>query len=99
MPGARVNTKLSSPRRYMASGLSDSAALVRSCIAFLTWVCRPSEEETGSSWDKDCRNDNDLRISNTRDNNRIRTEDDDGSELSKLFAKEVSICIASSTRN
>lgn len=70
------HTKLSSPRRYIASEFSDLAAFARSCIALLTVSDLVSNDASGSSCDEDCMNDSDLRKSNIFWRERTKTDDD-----------------------
>ena len=92
-------TKLSSPRRYIASEFSDLAAFVRSCIAFLTVSDFVSDDASGSSCDEYCMNDNDLRKSSIFPSERTKTDDDGVSEVLWVFDNDERICKASSTRN
>ena len=95
-----IITKLSSPRRYAASALFASAALVRSCIAFCRFSALISfGDASGSSCDDARKNDNDLRKSSNLESNRMKMDDDAESEELYELDMEDRICNASSTRN
>ena|SRR5271170_2689664 len=76
-----VGTKLSSPRRYIASGLSAFAAFVRRLIAFSRLFALGSvDEDNGSSCEEYCRKDNDLIKSRNFLSRRRKIDDEVVSE-------------------
>ena len=93
-------TKLSSPRRYIASVLSALAAFVRSLTAFCKlWVLGSVDEDCCSSWDEYCRKDKDLVKSMNFASRRRNIEDEVVSERAWECDNEESIWRASSTKN
>ena len=74
-------TKLSSPRRYIASGLCAFAALVSRFIAFSKLSALESvDEDNSSSWEEYCKKDNDFIKSNILPSRRIKIDDEGVSE-------------------